>query len=137
MAYPTYQARAEGIDARTIEYGYGMDDIQRASERLDRSSTLEHFTLSQQFKDTLRRIPGAFNQRGMLDSGQHKRARERAYGAQQMAQMGALTMQEEARLQLDRQRSMLEENLYGGLESDAIANAMRRLTLTQALQGIV
>ena len=76
-------------------------------------------------------------QRGMLDSGQHKRARERAYGAQQMAQMGSMTMQEEARLQLDRQRSMLEENLYGGLESDAIANAMRRFTLTQALQGMV
>ena len=81
MAYPTYQARAEGIDARTVEYGYGMDDIQRASERLDRSSALEGFQLSQQFKDTLRRIPGAFNQRGMLDSGQHKRARERAYAA--------------------------------------------------------
>jgi hypothetical protein len=31
----------------------------------------------------------------------------------------------------------LEENLYGGLESDAIANALRRFTLTQALQGMV
>ena len=136
MAYPTYQARAEGIDTRTVEYGYGMDDIQRANEQLNRSSALEGFQLSQQFKDTLRRIPGAFNQRGMLDSGQHKRANERAYAAQQMAQMGSLTSQEEARLQLDRQRSMLEENLYGGLESDAIANAMRRFTLAQALQGM-
>ena len=48
MAYPTYAERAAGIDARTVEYGYGMDDIQRASERLDRSSALEGFTLSQQ-----------------------------------------------------------------------------------------
>jgi len=136
MAYPTYQSRAEGIDTRTVEYGYGIDDIQRASERLDRSSALEGFRLDQSFRDTLRRLPGMFNQRGMLDSGQHKRARERAYGQQQMAMMGALTAEEEARLQLDRQRSMLEENLYGGLESDAIANAVRRMTLAKALQGM-
>ena len=137
MAYPTYESRAAGIDTRTVEYGYGMDDIQRASERLDRSSTLQKFNLGKQFQETLRALPGAFNRRGMLDSGQYQRGQERAMGQQELARLGLLTTEEAARAQLDRQRNLLDEQLYGGLESDAIANALRRFTLTRSLQGLI
>ena len=137
MAYPTYESRAAGIDARTVEYGYGIDDIQRASERLDRSSTLQKFNLGKQFQETLRALPGAFNRRGMLDSGQYQRGRERAAGQQELARLGLLSTEEDARSQIDRQRNLLDEQLYGGLEEDAIANALRRFTLAQALQGLV
>ena len=137
MAYPTYESRAAGIDARTVEYGYGIDDIQRASERLDRSSTLQKFNLGKQFQETLRALPGGFNRRGMLDSGQYQRGRERAAGQQELARLGLLSTEEDARSQIDRQRNLLDEQLYGGLEEDAIANALRRFTLAQALQGLV
>ena len=129
MAYSTYSQRSQGVDRRTVEYGYGMDDIQRANEATNRTSALQNFQLSQDVKDNARALPGQFNRRGMLDSGQYKRAKERA--------RGIMSSQEEARVQLDRQRNLLEEQLYGGLESDAIANALRRFSLAQALQGMV
>jgi hypothetical protein len=37
---------------------------------------------------------------------------------------------------LDKQRNLLEENLYGGLIDDQIANAMRRFAVSQTLQGL-
>jgi|TARA_R110002020_G_scaffold100049_4_gene236959 hypothetical protein len=137
MAYSTYSQRSQGVDRRTVEYGYGMDDIQRANEATNRTSALQNFQLSQDVKDNARALPGQFNRRGMLDSGQYKRAKERARGKEELARLGLMSSQEEARVQLDRQRNLLEEQLYGGLESDAIANALRRFSLAQALQGMV
>jgi len=32
---------------------------------------------------------------------------------------------------------LLEENLYGGMVDDQIANAMRRFAIAQTLQGLV
>jgi hypothetical protein len=137
MAYSSYAERKGSSGRRTQEYGYGLDDIQRASERLGRDQTSKMFAVNQKVRSAARALPGAFNRRGMLDSGQFRRGREQAAGQAALGRFGVESSGEEARRQLDRQRATLEENLYGGLVEDQIANAMRRFAVAQTLQGLV
>jgi hypothetical protein len=137
MAYSDYSERRGSMGRRTQEYGYGLDDIQRASERLSREQTTNMFRTNQQIKKVARALPGAFNRRGMLDSGQFRRGREVAAAEAEMGRYGVQASAEAARRQLDKQRNLLEENLYGGLVDDQIANAMRRFAVAQTLQGVV
>jgi hypothetical protein len=137
MAYSDYSERRGSMGRRTQEYGYGLDDIQRASERLSREQTTNMFRTNQQIKKAARALPGAFNRRGMLDSGQFRRGREVAAAEAEMGRYGVQASAEAARRQLDKQRNLLEENLYGGLVDDQIANAMRRFAVAQTLQGVV
>ena len=137
MAYSSYAERKGSMGRRTQEYGYGLDDIQRASERLGREQTMGMFRTNQKVKEAARTLPGAFNRRGMLDSGQFRRGREMAAGEAEMGRYGVEASAETARRQLDKQRNLLEENMYGGLADDQIANAMRRFAVAQTLQGLV
>ena len=137
MAFAGYGDRASSLGTQTREYGYGLSDIQRAKERIGRSDAMNQFNVEQQAGRAARTLPGAFNRRGMIDSGQFRRAREIQAGETELARFGVAAQTEEARRQLDQQRNLLEEQLYGGLEEDAIANALRRFTLAQALQGLV
>ena len=137
MAYSDYSERRGSMGRRTQEYGYGLDDIQRASERLGREQATNMFRTNQQVKKAARALPGAFNRRGMLDSGQFRRGKEIAAGEAEMGRYGVEASAEAARRQLDKQRNLLEENMYGGLIDDQIANAMRRFAVSQTLQGIV
>ena len=77
------------------------------------------------------------NQRGMLDSGVRRKAQERMAGDKMLEQFGLQGQRQEAERQLDRQRFMLEEALSGGLQSDAIADALRRFGVAQSLQGLI
>lgn len=137
MAFAGYGDRVNSTGVRTQEYGYGLDDIQRASERLGRSQALNNFQANQQIKNTARSLPGSFNRRGMIDSGQMQRAREVAQGNAQLARYGVAAQGEEARRQLDEQRLLLEEGLYGGMMDDEVANALRRFAIAQTVQGLV
>ena len=137
MAFPTYTERRGTSGRRSQEYGYGLDDIQRASDRLGREHATQMFKTNQQIRQTARALPGAFNRRGMLDSGQFRRGREMAAGEAEMGRFGVESRTEAARRQLDKQRNLLEENLYGGMVDDQIANAMRRFAIAQTLQGLV
>ena len=51
MAYSGYTERKGSMGRRTQEYGYGMDDIQRASERLGRDQAMNTFRTNQQIKN--------------------------------------------------------------------------------------
>ena len=104
MAFAGYGDRVNSTGVRTQEYGYGLDDIQRASERLGRSQALNNFQANQQIKNTARSLPGSFNRRGMIDSGQMQRAREVAQGNAQLAKYGVAAQGEEAQRQLDEQK---------------------------------
>ena len=73
----------------------------------------------------------------MLDSGLFRRGREIAAGEAELALTGVESSAEQARRQLDKQRAILDENLYGGLVDDQIANAMRRFAISQTLQGLL
>jgi hypothetical protein len=137
MAYSGYTERKGSMGRRTQEYGYGLDDIQRASDRLGREQSMNMFRTNQQIKKAARELPGSFNRRGMLDSGQFRRGREMAAGQAELGRYGVESSSEAARRQLDKQRGLLEENLYGGLMDDQIANAMRRFAISQTLQGLV
>lgn len=137
MAFAGYGDRVNSTGTRTQQFGYGLDDIQRASERLGRSQAMNNFQTNQQIKNTARSLPGSFNRRGMLDSGQMQRAREVAQGNAQLARYGVAAQGEEARRQLDEQRLLLEEGLYGGMMDDQVANALRRFAIAQTVQGLV
>jgi|TARA_X000001382_G_scaffold127380_1_gene115181 hypothetical protein len=137
MAYSGYAERKGSMGRRTQEYGYGMDDIQRASERLGRDQAMNTFRTNQQIKNTARSLPGQFNRRGMLDSGLFRRGKEIAAGEAELALTGVESSAEQARRQLDKQRAIMDENLYGGLVDDQIANAMRRFAISQTLQGLI
>jgi|TARA_R110000796_G_C14324449_1_gene408276 hypothetical protein len=137
MAFAGYGDRVNSTGVRTQEYGYGLDDIQRASERLGRSQALNNFQANQQIKNTARSLPGSFNRRGMIDSGQMQRAREVAQGNAQLAKYGVAAQGEEAQRQLDEQRLLLDDGLYGGMMDDQVANALRRFAIAQTVQGLV
>ena len=138
MAYvsPATQ-RSVGTTRRTIDYGYGLSDIQEARENLMRQGTLGTYQQGKQFGDLWRQLPGAFNKRGMLDSGQYRRGRERLAGAQELGAYGLQGQIESARRQLDKQRGLLEEQFSQGLQEDAITDALRRFGIAQTIQGLV
>ena len=134
MAYGT---GTEEIGRRVTDYGYGLDDIQRARDRLGQQSALNQFQLDRKFTDMGTAQTAQMNQRGMLDSGVRRKAQERMAGDKMLEQFGLRGQRQEAERQLDRQRFMLEEALSGGLQSDAIADALRRFGVAQSLQGLI
>jgi len=125
------------LGTQTREYGYGLSDIQRAKERIGRSDAMNKFNVEQQAGRAARTLPGAFNRRGMIDSGQFRRAQEIQAGETELARFGAAAQGEEARRQLDQQRNLLEEQLYGSMIEDQIANALRRFAVAQTVGGLV
>lgn len=137
MAYGTGAERDRQTTSRTVSYGYGLDDIQRARESTERQSALGKFQLTKKFQDMARSMPGRFNQRGMIDSGLRKRAQERLAGQRLLEQYGLAAQTAEAQQQLDRQRFMLEDQLYGGMMDDETAAALRRFSAAQTIQGLM
>ena len=138
MAYVTPATqRTAGLTKRTVDYGYGLSDIQEARENLMRQSAVGTYANRKQFRDLKRALPGGFNQRGMLDSGLFQRGRERLAGQQELATYGLTGQIEEARRQLDKQRNLLEEQFQQGIQQDEIADALRRFGVAQTIQGLV
>ncbi len=122
---------------RVQTYGYGLDDIERARDRLGRDNVLGEFQIGKKFQNLARSDLGRMNQRGMLDSGLARRQREIRAGEEELERYGLAGRTQEAQRQLDQQRFRLEENLAQGMQLDAISNALRRFVLNQDLQGLV
>ena len=135
MALSTGQPINYGQRVQT--YGYGLDDIARARDRVNRNEVMQNYQTSKKFDNLAKSDLAQMNQRGMLDSGVARKRREQRAGEQEFERFGLAGQTQEARRQLDRQRFMLEENLAGGLQQDAIANALRRFVMIQSLQGLV
>ena len=135
MALSTGQPINYGQRVQT--YGYGLDDIARARDRVNRNDVMQNYQTSKKFDNLAKSDLAQMNQRGMLDSGVARKRREQRAGEQEFERFGLAGQTQEARRQLDRQRFMLEENLAGGLQQDAIANALRRFVMNQSLQGLV
>ena len=135
MALSTGQPINYGQRVQT--YGYGLDDIARARNRLGQSNTIEKFQIGKKYQKAKESDLANLNQRGMLDSGVARKRREERAGQEELERFGLAGRTQEAQRQLDRQRFMLEENLSGGLQQDAIANALRRFVMNQSLQGLV
>tara|TARA_R110002050_G_scaffold44277_1_gene105591 strand:+ start:39 stop:452 length:414 start_codon:yes stop_codon:yes gene_type:complete len=137
MAYGTGADRSAVTSSRTVQYGYGLDDIQRASDNLQRNNTLSRFNLGKKFQANRRSLPGNFNQRGMIDSGQRRRAEEMVAAEELMQRYSLAAQTSEAEEQLARQRVMLEEQLFGGLMDDETGDALRRFGVAQTIQGLI
>lgn len=137
MAYGAGITGSNQTTSRAVTFGYGLDDIQRAKENLERTDVFSRFNLANKFRDLRRSLPGQFNQRGMIDSGQRRRARERLEAQKQLEEYGLLAQTMEAEAQLARQRAMLEDQFAGGLMDDANADALRRFAVAQTIQGLV
>ena len=135
MALSTGQPINYGQRVQT--YGYGLDDIARARDRVNRDEVMQNYQTSKKFDNLARSDLDQMNQRGMLDSGVARKRREQRAAEQEFERFGLAGQTQEARRQLDRQRFMLEENLAGGLQQDAIANALRRFVMNQSLQGLI
>lgn len=135
MALSTGQPINYGQRVQT--YGYGLDDIARARDRVNRDEVMQNYQTSKKFDNLAKSDLGQMNQRGMLDSGVARKRREQRAAEQEFERFGLAGQTQEARRQLDRQRFMLEENLAGGLQQDAIANALRRFVMNQSLQGLI
>ena len=121
---------------RTTTYGYGLNDITMARESLERQSAFSRFNLDRQFKDLGTQQRGKMNQRGMIDSGVAKKASERLAGDKELQSWGLEGQIMEAQAQLDRQRSLIEDQFSASAMDEAIANALRRLGVSQTLQGL-
>tara|TARA_R100000005_G_scaffold96731_1_gene86949 strand:+ start:10164 stop:10571 length:408 start_codon:yes stop_codon:yes gene_type:complete len=135
MALSTGQPINYGQRVQT--YGYGLDDIARARDRVNRDEVMQNYQTSKKFDNLAKSDLAQMNQRGMLDSGVARKRREQRAAEQEFERFGLAGQTQEARRQLDRQRFMLEENLAGGLQQDAIANALRRFVMNQSLQGLI
>ena len=86
--------------------------------------------LARQFVDQRRGIPGQFNQRGMLDSGQFQRGMGRSF-ADELRRRGRLEMAAQQALNSLAQRRMTAEQQYAsGRLQDALAAAAGRAQAT-------
>ena len=60
MAYVSpATTRSMGLTKRTVDYGYGLSDIQEARENLMRQNTMGTYANRKQFTDLRRAVPGA------------------------------------------------------------------------------
>ena len=103
--------------------GYQQSDVQR-----DRAMSMDD--LARQFVDQRRGIPGQFNRRGMLDSGQFQRGMGRSF-ADELRRRGRLEMAAQQALNSLAQRRVAAEQQYAaGRLQDALAAAAARAQAT-------
>ena len=81
---------------RVQTYGYGLDDIERARDRLGRDTVLGEFQIGKKFQNLARSDLGRMNQRGMLDSGIARRQREIRAGEEELERYGLAGRTQEA-----------------------------------------
>ena len=76
-ATPQFGSNTSGQRFADLQSALGNIGYQRSGVQRERATTLDD--LGRQFQQTRRPIPGQFNRRGMLDSGQYQRAVGRTY----------------------------------------------------------
>jgi|TARA_R110000824_G_C14977156_1_gene653757 hypothetical protein len=117
------------LQTALADTGYQRSDVQRS-----RAMSIDD--LIRQFADQRRRIPGQFNQRGMLDSGQYQRGMGRSF-ADQVRQQGRLEMAAQAALNSLAQRQFAAEQQYAvGRLQDALGSATSRAQTASQVPGV-
>ncbi len=76
-ATPQFGSNTSGQRFADLQSALANIGYQRSGVQRERAMTLDD--LGRQFQQTRRPIPGQFNRRGMLDSGQYQRAVGRTY----------------------------------------------------------
>ena len=130
---PTFGGGTAGQRYADLQDALGSIGYQRSGVQRERAMGLDD--LARGFSDMRRRIPGAYNKRGMLDSGQFQRGLGRSYedelrraGRTEMGMQGALDRLALQQLGAERQFAR------AGLQ-DALSDAARRAQLATQIRG--
>ena len=133
MPTPTFGGGTAGQRYADLQDSLGSIGYQRSGVQRERAMSLDD--LARGFSDMRRRIPGAYNKRGMLDSGQFQRGLGRSYedelrraGRTEMGMQGAL--ERLALQQLGAERQFARAGLQ-----DALSDAARRAQLATQIRG--
>jgi len=117
-ATPQFGSNTSGQRFADLQSALGNIGYQRSGVQRERATTLDD--LSRQFRETRRPIPGQFNRRGMLDSGQYQRAVGRTY-EDELRRAGRYELGvQEALNALAAQQLGAEQQYAGGRLQDAL-----------------
>ena len=120
-ATPQFGSNTAGQRFGDLQSALGNIGYQRSGVQRERAMTLDDLT--RQFQQTRRPIPGQFNRRGMLDSGQYQRAVGRTY-EDELRRAGRYEIGvQEALNALAAQQLGAEQQYAGGRLQDALAAA--------------
>ena len=132
-ATPQFGSNTSGQRFGDLQSALANIGYQRSGVQRERAKTLDD--LSRQFRETRRPIPGQFNRRGMLDSGQYQRAVGRTY-EDELRRTGRYELGvQEALNALAAQQLGAEQQYAGGRLQDALnaaqAQAQQMATIPQ------
>jgi hypothetical protein len=132
-ATPQFGSNTAGQRFGDLQSALGNIGYQRSGVQRERAMTLDDLT--RQFQQTRRPIPGQFNRRGMLDSGQYQRAVGRTY-EDELRRAGRYEIGvQEALNALAAQQLGAEQQYAGGRLQDALnaaqAQAQQMATIPQ------
>ena len=109
--------------------------IQSQREGYGRQRAMGLDDMTRRFQDIRRQVPGQFNQRGMLDSGQFQRGLGRTY-TDQLRQAGRFEMgSQEALDQLAAQEWAAEQAYAQGRMGNVMDQYSRRAALAAQIRG--
>ena len=117
-ATPQFGSNTSGQRFADLQSALGNIGYQRSGIQRERATTLDD--LSRQFRESRRPIPGQFNRRGMLDSGQYQRAVGRTF-EDELRRAGRYELGvQEALNALAAQQLGAEQQYAGGRLQDAL-----------------
>ena len=123
-ATPQFGSNTSGQRFADLQAALGNIGYQRSGVQRERATTLDD--LSRQFRETRRPIPGQFNRRGMLDSGQYQRAVGRTF-EDELRRAGRYELGvQEALNALAAQQLGAEQQYAGGRLQDALNAAQAK-----------
>ena len=123
-ATPQFGSNTSGQRFADLQSALGNIGYQRSGIQRERATTLDD--LSRQFRESRRPIPGQFNRRGMLDSGQYQRAVGRTY-EDELRRAGRYELGvQEALNALAAQQLGAEQQYAGGRLQDALNAAQAK-----------
>ena len=130
-ATPQFGTNTSGQRFADLQSALGNIGYQRSGVQRERAKTLDDLT--RQFQQTRRPIPGQFNRRGMLDSGQYQRAVGRTY-EDELRRAGRYELGvQEALNALAAQQWAAERQYSSGRLQDALNAAQAKATLSAAI----
>ena len=131
-ATPQFGSNTAGQRFGDLQSALGNIGYQRSGVQRERATTLDD--LGRQFQQTRRPIPGQFNRRGMLDSGQFQRALGRSY-ADELRNAGRTEMSmQDALNQLAMQQFGAESQFAQSGLNNALSSAERRAQLASQIR---
>ena len=130
-ATPQFGTNTSGQRFADLQSALGNIGYQRSGIQRERATTLDDLT--RQFQQTRRPIPGQFNRRGMLDSGQYQRSVGRTY-EDELRRAGRYELGvQEALNALAAQQLGAEQQYSRGRLQDALNAAQAKATMSATI----